>query len=729
MTFAAPSSGASASLSTTSAVVMADGQASVTATANAIGGSYTVTASANVGESVAQLGYALTNLVVPTFSGLSDPSITYGTSTTTLSGTLAGGPNSPVGDTISVTLDGVTLPATVEPGGAFSVTFDTAGLTVAASPYTVSYAYAGEGVYEAAGASSTLSVTPATVTPVVTVANKVYDGTTSATIAGESLEGVIGTDAVSLTGGTAAFASKDAGTADAVTVTDLSLTGAAAGNYQLSSTTATTTATISPAPLTITAATDSKTYDGTTTASARPTYQVAGLAADTLFNGDTFTELSKVFQSRNVLGTGDSTLVVDYAINDGADGGNYTVATQTASGTITLAPLTITAAQDSKTYDGTTVAMASPTVIVLLGTDTVSGLAESFETKEAGIGKSLSVTAYTVDDGDHGADYTVATATSTGGTITPASLTLTAKPDSKTYDGTTTASVTPTFVGLKGSDTVTGLAESFDTKDVGTGKTLSVTAYTVDDGDGGADYNVTTATNTGGAIMPTPLTITPAPDSKTYDGTTVASATPTVVGLMGADTVTGLSESFNTKNAGTIKILSIIAYTVDDGVNGDNYTVTTVKNNDGTITPAPLTIMAAPDFEDLRRDDQRIGYADRHRPQGHRHRDRPGRVLRHKRRGDRQDALRQRLHCPRRRRRRQLQGHDCDQYERDDHTGTLDYHGGARLEDLRRDDHRRGRADRRRPHRHRHGDRPGRILRHQGRGDRQDALRDRLYRQ
>lgn len=118
MTFAAPSSGASASLSTTSAVVMADGQASVTATANAIGGSYTVTASANVGESVAQLGYALTNLVVPTFSGLSDPSITYGTSTTTLSGTLAGGPNSPVGDTISVTLDGVTLPATVEPGGA-----------------------------------------------------------------------------------------------------------------------------------------------------------------------------------------------------------------------------------------------------------------------------------------------------------------------------------------------------------------------------------------------------------------------------------------------------------------------------------------------------------------------------------------------------------------------------------------------------------------------------------
>ena len=63
------------------------------------------------------------------FSGISDQSITYGTSSVTVSGTLADGSQAPVGETVAVTLDGDEQSATIGSGGAFSTTFDTTGLS------------------------------------------------------------------------------------------------------------------------------------------------------------------------------------------------------------------------------------------------------------------------------------------------------------------------------------------------------------------------------------------------------------------------------------------------------------------------------------------------------------------------------------------------------------------------------------------------------------------------
>ena len=69
----------------------------------------------------------------------------------------------------------------------------------------------------------------ATVTGSITANNKIYDGTTAATIATRTLSGALAGDDVSLSGGTASFASKSVGTAKTVTATGLSLSGAAAG--------------------------------------------------------------------------------------------------------------------------------------------------------------------------------------------------------------------------------------------------------------------------------------------------------------------------------------------------------------------------------------------------------------------------------------------------------------------------------------------------------------------
>ena len=93
------------------------------------------------------------------------------------------------------------------------------------------------------------------ITATFTAANKVYDGKTTAAVTSSSLFGVISPDDVSLTGGTATFASKNVGTWT-VSLNGATLGGAAAGNYVLDSV-ATTTASITPKPLTGTAETQS----------------------------------------------------------------------------------------------------------------------------------------------------------------------------------------------------------------------------------------------------------------------------------------------------------------------------------------------------------------------------------------------------------------------------------------------------------------------------------------
>ena len=107
------------------------------------------------------------------------------------------------------------------------------------------------------------------------------------------------------------------------------------------------------------------------------------------------------------------------------------------------------------------------------------------------------------------------------GTITPAALNIYASSQSKVYDGTTTSSVAPTMSTLYGGDTVTNLVQALHSKDVlgSDGSTLSVTGYTVDDGNGGKDYTVSLH-SAAGTITPASLTIAAVPDSRTYDGTT-----------------------------------------------------------------------------------------------------------------------------------------------------------------------------------------------------------------
>ncbi len=272
-------------------------------------------------------------------------------------------------------------------------------------------------------------------------------------------------------------------------------------------------------------------------------------------------------------------------------------------------PITVTAAANSKVYDGTTAATAVPTITSgsLAFSDTAN-FSESYASKNAGTGLEL-VPAGIVNDGNNGNNYDVTFVNADTGTITPAPIVISAVTDTKVYDGTTASSQAPTFqvTGLAANtlfagDTFTTLSEPFASKDVlGAGNSTLTVSYVIDDGDGGADYSVTTETATG-TITPAPIVISAVTATKVYDGTTASSQTPSfqVTGLApntlgGSDTFTTLSEAFGSKNvlgAGDSNLT--VSYVIDDGVGGADYSVTT-ETASGTITPAPIVVSAVTD--------------------------------------------------------------------------------------------------------------------------------------
>jgi hypothetical protein len=323
------------------------------------------------------------------------------------------------------------------------------------------------------------------------------------------------------------YSSANAG-ARSVTLNAITLSNS---NYTVGTLIASGSGTISQAALTVAAAGDTKAYDGNTSSSGAPT-----ITAGQLYGTDT-ANFMQVFASRNVLGANGSTLVASGSVNDGNSGNNYAVTFQTAQGTITAAPLTITAATDNRVYNGTASSSGAPTVTsgqVFAG-DT-GNFAQAFASKNAlGTNGSTLVASGSVSDGNGGNNYAVSFQTALG-TITAAPLTITAAANTKTYDGTTSTTATPTASGLVGSDSVTGMTQAYANTNAGTGKTINVTAYTVNDGNGGANYSVQAIGSLAGVIDPATLTYIAAPVSRSA-GTPNPAFSGTVTGFVGGETL------------------------------------------------------------------------------------------------------------------------------------------------------------------------------------------------
>ena len=117
--------------------------------------------------------------------------------------------------------------------------------------------------------------------------------------------------------------------------------------------------------ITVTAVTDTKTYDGNTISTVLPAI------APALVGGDT-SAFTQAFDSANA---GPRTLTPSGPpVNDGNGGNNYApVVIANTAGVINQALLTLTANIATKTYDGATATGVTPTLSGLVAGDTASG--------------------------------------------------------------------------------------------------------------------------------------------------------------------------------------------------------------------------------------------------------------------------------------------------------------------------------------------------------------------
>ncbi len=344
-------------------------------------------------------------------------------------------------------------------------------------------------------AATTADITPLAITGSITANNKVYDGDNSATIATRTLSGAISGDDVSYTGGTATFNNKNVGTGKPVSATGLSLSGADAGNYTVN-TSAATTANITQLGITGSFTASNKVYDGNTSATITGRSLTGVLGADDVsYTGGTAT-----FNNKNV-GTGKTVSGSGFSLS-GGDAGNYSVnTTATTTADITSRTLTISATGVNKVYDSTTDAVVTLSDNRVLGDVFTTAYTDAeFDDRHVGTGKTVSVSGIS-KIGTDADNYSANTSTTTTADVTPAPLTITALTNTKFYDGTTSALAVPVVTGLQGADTVTDLSEVYVDAEVGEAKNMFVDTYTVNDGNGGANYSVTTVLNNSGVIM------------------------------------------------------------------------------------------------------------------------------------------------------------------------------------------------------------------------------------
>src|SRR5437660_1776840 len=447
--------------------------------------------------------------------------------------------------------------------------------------------------------------------------NKQYDGNTTATVdfSGASLVGVVGLDSVSInsTDYSASFATKTVGTAKAVTVLGVTLSGGDAGNYTVSQPTG-LTADITAKNLTISGALgNNKQYDGNTTA----TVDFTGASLVRLIGLDAVSinslGYSASFATKTV-GTAKAVTVLGVALS-GGDAGNYTVSQPTGlTADITAKNLTISGALgNNKQYDGNTTATVDFTgasLVRLIGLDAVSinslGYSASFATKTVGTAKAVTVLGVALSGGDAG-NYTVSQPTGLTADITAKNLTISgALGNNKQYDGNTTATVDFTgasLVRLIGLDAVSinslGYSASFATKTVGTAKAVTVLGVALSGGDAD-NYTVSQPSGLTADITAKNLTISGAlGNNKQYDGNTTATVDfsgASLVGVVGLDTVSinssGYSASFATKTVGTAKAVTVLGVALSGGDSG-NYTVSQPSGLTANITAKNLTISGA----------------------------------------------------------------------------------------------------------------------------------------
>ena len=340
------------------------------------------------------------------------------------------------------------------------------------------------------------------------------------------------------------------------------------------------TLTIDPCEMKVETPSASKAYDGTALTAGPAT--VTGLV-----KGETATVT--VTGSQTEVGSSDNTYAIEWGT---ARKENYTIAESLGRLTVTdnASGVTLTAASASKTYDGTALTDSTVTVSGLPEGFTLTATAAGSQTN-AGSSENIVKDGYVIKNtagDDVTASFTNITLVPGTLTVEKASATVKTGSASKPYDGTALTKADASITGLVGGETAAVTATGSQTE-----KGSSANTYSIDWGTTNKD-NYAVTENLGileVTVNDTPVVLTAASASKTYDGTALTDDTVTAEGLPAGFTVSAVVSGSQT-DAGS-RANTIVSYTILDSFGSDvTLSFTDVVPVDGTltVTPAALTV-------------------------------------------------------------------------------------------------------------------------------------------
>ena len=213
--------------------------------------------------------------------------------------------------------------------------------TVTLSGASLSGADAGNYTLASGPITDQADITARSLTVSAAGVNKVYDGTTNATVT--LSDNRMSGDVLTTNYANASFADKIVGTGKAVSVNGITVTGTDAGNYTFN-TTASTTANITKRSVTGSFTASDKVFDGNASATiaTRSLNSFSGNVGKVAADVVTLTGGSATFDSASV-GTGKTVTATGFTLS-GADAGNYDLAAGpwTTTASILYAPATST---------------------------------------------------------------------------------------------------------------------------------------------------------------------------------------------------------------------------------------------------------------------------------------------------------------------------------------------------------------------------------------------------
>ncbi|MBQ6348512.1 MAG: hypothetical protein IJI71_13310, partial [Clostridia bacterium] len=431
-------------------------------------------------------------------------------------------------------------------------------------------------------ANGTLEVTKKAVTITADGDTKVYDGTPltknsydkTALASGDSVQ------SVTVTGSQTVFGSSE-NTPSAAKIVN------GAGDDVTSSydiTYASGTLSVTKKPLTITADSGTKVYDGS--ALTKNSYTKTDLA-----DGDSVESVT-ITGSQTVVGSSNNVPSAAVIKNSSNVDVTSSYAITYANGTlkVTKKALTITADSDTKVYDGSPLTKTTYTNTALATGDAIESV--TMTGSQTVVGKSNNVPSTAVIRNANGEDVTGSYDISyVGGTltVTQKALTITADGDTKPYDGTVLTKTTYTHTALAVGDSIQSVTMTGSQTNVGSCNNVPSAAKIVNsaNADVTASYDIAYANGTL-EVTRKAVTITAKDASKTYDGSALTQAGFTASGQAATDTHTftvAMTGGSTITDVGTqpnvIATVDGQAVTAGKAKEIGNYTVTT---GSGTLT-------------------------------------------------------------------------------------------------------------------------------------------------